>query len=98
MFPWSDISTESIGFDLGCGTGRWAKSVAPKGEIVILISGANERSNEFDKIKLISMLREEMQTTSLRDAVQAVTQVSGQPRKKIYSLAIDLNSECKKKN
>jgi 16S rRNA (cytidine1402-2'-O)-methyltransferase len=76
----------------------YAKSVAPKGEIVILISGANERNNEFDEIKLISMLREEMQATSLRDAVQTVTQVSGQPRKKIYSLAIDLNSEGKKKN
>ena len=70
----------------------YAKSVAPKGEIVILISGANER-NEFDKIKLITMLREEMRATSLRDAVQTVTQASGQPRKKIYSLAIDIDSE-----
>ena len=76
----------------------YAESVAPKGEIVILISGANERSDEFDKTKLMSMLREEMQVTSLRDAVQTVTQVSGQPRKKIYSMAIDLTSECKKKN
>ena len=76
----------------------YAKSVAPKGEIVILISGANERINEFDQIKLISMLREEMQATSLRDAVQTVSQVSGQPRQKIYSLAIDINNECKKKN
>ena len=30
VFPWKQISTESIGFDLGCGTGRWAKLVAPK--------------------------------------------------------------------
>ncbi len=75
----------------------YAKSVTPKGEIVILISGANERNDEFDKIKLTSMLREEMQANSLRDAVQTVTQVSGQPRKKIYSIAIDLNSEYKKK-
>ena len=76
----------------------YAKSVVPKGEIVILISGANEGSDEFDKIKLISMLREEMQVNSLRDAVQTVTQVSGQPRKKIYSMAIDLNMGCKKGN
>tara|TARA_B100001057_G_scaffold361956_1_gene364447 strand:- start:366 stop:1229 length:864 start_codon:yes stop_codon:yes gene_type:complete len=76
----------------------YAKSVTPKGEIVILINGAAERSDEFDKMKLISMLREEMQATSLRDAVQTVTQVSGQPRKKIYSLAIDLNIESEKKN
>ncbi len=76
----------------------YAKSVAPKGEIVILISGANERADEFEEIKLISMLREELKATSLRDAVQTVTQISGQPRKKIYSMAIDLNGECKKTN
>ena len=29
VFPWNDISMESIGFDLGCGTGRWAKFIAP---------------------------------------------------------------------
>ena len=76
----------------------YAKSVTPKGEIVILISGAKGCSDEFDKIKLKSMLREEMQATSLRDAVQTVTQISGQPRKKIYSMAIDLNSEGEKEN
>ena len=76
----------------------YTKSIAPKGEIVILISGANELSNEFDEMKLVSMLREEMRATSLRDAVQTVTQVSGQPRKKIYSMAIDLNNKSKKEN
>lgn len=30
VFPWENISKESVGFDLGCGSGRWAKSVAPK--------------------------------------------------------------------
>lgn len=29
-FPWDHISNNSIGFDLGCGSGRWAKIVAPK--------------------------------------------------------------------
>jgi 16S rRNA (cytidine1402-2'-O)-methyltransferase len=78
-------------------TDFYSKSVAPKGEIVILVSGANKLKNEFDKIKLISMLREEMQATSLRDAVQTVTQISGQPRKKIYSMAIDLNNGHERK-
>ena len=75
----------------------YSKSVTPKGEIVILISGANKLSNGFDRLKIISMLREEMQATSLRDAVQTVTQISGQPRKEIYSIAIDLNNGRKKK-
>lgn len=76
----------------------YAKSVAPKGEVVILISGSNGGGDEFDKVKLMSMLREEMQATSLRDAVQTVTQISGAPRKQIYSMAIDLDSKRQKKN
>lgn len=28
IFPWDVISPESCGFDMGCGTGRWAKLVA----------------------------------------------------------------------
>jgi len=30
IFPWDMLSSDSIGFDLGCGSGRWAKLVAPK--------------------------------------------------------------------
>ncbi len=30
IFPWNIINSNSIGFDLGCGSGRWAKFVAPK--------------------------------------------------------------------
>jgi ubiquinone/menaquinone biosynthesis C-methylase UbiE len=30
LFPWEKINTESEGFDLGCGSGRWAYFCAPK--------------------------------------------------------------------
>lgn len=30
MFPWHEISKDSVGADIGCGSGRWAKFVAPK--------------------------------------------------------------------
>ena len=30
LFPWDMINKNSIGFDLGCGSGRWAKFVSPK--------------------------------------------------------------------
>lgn len=29
VFPWSDLPKNAEGFDLGCGSGRWAKMVAP---------------------------------------------------------------------
>jgi SAM-dependent methyltransferase len=34
IFPWSKLSNESIGFDMGCGSGRWAQFIAPKVKIL----------------------------------------------------------------
>lgn len=30
IFPWDNLPENSVGFDLGCGSGRWANFVAPK--------------------------------------------------------------------
>ena len=30
IFPWHTLPENPEGFDLGCGSGRWAKLVAPK--------------------------------------------------------------------
>jgi SAM-dependent methyltransferase len=30
IFPWELLSANSVGFDMGCGSGRWAKLVAPR--------------------------------------------------------------------
>lgn len=30
VFPWSTLPPNAVGFDLGCGSGRWAKKVAPR--------------------------------------------------------------------
>ena len=30
VFPWTKLPKDSVGFDLGCGSGRWAKLVAPQ--------------------------------------------------------------------
>ncbi|MBO0347860.1 class I SAM-dependent methyltransferase [Phormidium pseudopriestleyi FRX01] len=30
IFPWENLPNDAVGFDMGCGSGRWAKCVAPK--------------------------------------------------------------------
>ncbi len=30
LFPWECLPADSVGFDLGCGSGRWARFVAPR--------------------------------------------------------------------
>lgn len=40
-FPWESLSKDAIGFDLGCGSGRWAELVAPKVGKLYLIDPSN---------------------------------------------------------
>ncbi|MCC6338243.1 MAG: class I SAM-dependent methyltransferase [Myxococcales bacterium] len=30
LFPWEEFPKDAVGFDLGCGSGRWAREVAPR--------------------------------------------------------------------
>ena len=30
VFPWEALGPDAVGFDLGCGSGRWARRVAPR--------------------------------------------------------------------
>lgn len=30
VFPWSKLPVNAVGFDMGCGSGRWAKLMAPR--------------------------------------------------------------------
>ncbi len=42
IFPWNSISADAIGFDLGCGSGRWAKKVAPRVGTLHLIDASSD--------------------------------------------------------
>ncbi len=34
IFPWHLLPRDPVGFDLGCGSGRWARGVAPRTKIL----------------------------------------------------------------
>lgn len=42
IFDWTRLSQDAVGFDLGCGSGRWAKLVAPKVGHLHLIDASSE--------------------------------------------------------
>jgi ubiquinone/menaquinone biosynthesis C-methylase UbiE len=42
IFPWDKIGKNAVGFDLGCGTGRWAKVVAPRVGVLHLIDASDK--------------------------------------------------------
>ena len=70
----------------------YAHQHPPRGEMVILVEGANQTAAAFDDTELKNMLAIELRNGSLRDAVKTITELSGQPRRKIYQLAIKLES------
>jgi len=41
IFPWDLLPKDAVGFDMGCGTGRWAKYVAPKVKTLNCIEPSN---------------------------------------------------------
>ena len=42
VFPWDDLSGNATGFDLGCGSGRWAQFVAPRVAALHCIDASDE--------------------------------------------------------
>lgn len=73
IFPWELISKKSEGFDMGCGSGRWAQFVAPNVKKLFCI----EPSKAIDVAKLnlnefsnVQYLKETTETCSLNDASQ----------------------------
>ncbi len=66
---------------------RITEQGAPKGEIVIVVGGYTASGEEFD---IDALLVQEMAKVSLREAVDTVTDMTGQPRKEIYNRALKL--------
>ena len=64
-----------------------------KGEIVVLISRRAE--GETDAFDTEAELRKALESMSVRDASDVVSKASGQPKRKVYQLALALDKERK---
>jgi SAM-dependent methyltransferase len=53
LFPWSTLPAGAVGFDLGCGSGRWAQLVAPRVGTLHCVD-ASEAALAVAKVKLSS--------------------------------------------
>ena len=62
-----------------------------KGELVLLVEGADKHATQVSIEKISKLLRARMNKMSLRDAVNEVEDFSGLPRKQIYQLALSVN-------
>jgi len=62
-----------------------------KGELVLVVEGADKYATQVNIEKISELLRVRMQMMSLRDAVGEVEDLSGLPRKQIYQLALSVS-------
>jgi len=70
IFPWEKIDKKSIGFDLGCGTGRWAKFVAPEVAELICVEPSKAidvAKNNLSKFKNCRFKNELLENLSIDD-------------------------------
>jgi 16S rRNA (cytidine1402-2'-O)-methyltransferase len=65
----------------------------PRGEITVLI--APPREGLIEGAELDAMLRDAMRNLSRRDAVQAVAEMTGQPRRAVYARALMLDDAAR---
>ena len=66
VFPWDRLPDSPVGFDLGCGSGRWAKKVAPKVGKLVCIDASME-ALEVAKQNLGALGNCEFHTASVSD-------------------------------
>ena len=62
-----------------------------KGELVLVVDGADKHASQISIEKISELLRARMHKMSLRDAVEEVENLSGLPRKQIYQLALSIS-------
>ena len=62
-----------------------------KGELVLVVDGADKHASQVSIEKISELLRARMHRMSLRDAVEEVEDLSGLPRKQIYRLALSIS-------
>ena len=73
LFPFNSLSKFSEGFDMGCGSGRWAKFIAPKVGLLhcidpsIAIKVAQKNLRKFQNIKY---LKESLDMCSIKENSQ----------------------------
>lgn len=73
IFPWEILPENPEGFDLGCGSGRWAKIVAPKVSLLNCIdpsSALEVAKKNLNDLNNLSFLKESVDELSLEDNSQ----------------------------
>ena len=73
IFPWNKLPKSAEGFDMGCGTGRWAKFVAPKVRKLHCVDPSNAikvAKKKLKKFKNIKYYQKSLDNSGLKNKSQ----------------------------
>lgn len=73
IFPWDMLPEDAVGFDMGCGSGRWAQFVAPKVKVLNCIEPSdaiNVAKKKLAQNDNINFFKETTEGCSLEDGSQ----------------------------
>ncbi len=73
IFPWKKLPKSAEGFDMGCGTGRWAKFVAPKVKTLHCIDPSNAiqvAKKKLKKFKNIQYHQKSLDSSGIKNKSQ----------------------------
>ena len=65
---------------------------APKGEIVIIIEGAQESQNNYDDTQIEDLIKEAIKTQSVKDLSNEIAKLTGRKSRDIYEMAIKIKN------
>ena len=72
LFPWGDIHEESIGADIGCGSGRWASLVAGRVNTLVCVDASDSAlsvaKNELRTFSNIAYINAEVGALPFQDS------------------------------
>ena len=75
----------------------FSSCAAPKGELVLVVEGAEKNSQQMSLDEVRAQLENLLQIASVRDAVQELELLSGLPRKQIYQIALEIDKVSSRK-
>ncbi|MCH7772469.1 MAG: 16S rRNA (cytidine(1402)-2'-O)-methyltransferase, partial [Bacteroidetes bacterium] len=69
----------------------YGKTGAPKGEIVVVLAQAEQKTYNDDELK--ACLKKSMAEMSVKDAVALVAEATGHSKRKLYAMALSLSDD-----
>ena len=69
---------------------KYAQNGPPKGELVLLVEGANKSAQSYDEDSVRALLGHILRNSSVKDAAREAEALTGWPRRSLYQIALSI--------